>query len=224
MRPSILWRSHFCLSLQSDIKILIMRKAFLIIILTAIAVSSYGQTRAMGVRNGVSGFEADYQHEFVKDRFLECNFGMDFGCLGKGYATAKDKLGIKATAVYNFIWARPAWTNEGKWALYEGPGLTSGYVHDDVHYTANDGVNIIYFQNHGFMLGVCAQVGIEYTFWFPLQLSVDLRPTVAMHINNRLPYTNPENPEVRSYHKARIGFYDNGLLGFVPSVSVRYRF
>ena len=203
-----------------------MRKIVLTIILTALAATSYGQTRAIGVRIGASGCEADYQHTFAKDRFLECNFGLDFGYLGKYDlgTPANDKLGVKATGIYNFIWARPAWTNEGSWALYAGPGVTTGYVHDDVHYLASDGVNIINFQSHGFMLGICAQVGLEYTFWFPLQLSVDLRPTIAMHINERYPFKNPANPEAQSYYRARVGFYDNGLLGLVPTISARYRF
>lgn len=187
-----------------------MKKIILAIILTIVAFTSYGQSRAVGARLGVTGFEADYQHEFIKNSFLECDFGLDFGWLGKGDPAVKadDKSGIKATATYNFIWARPAWTNKGSWALYAGPGITTGYVHDDGHLIANDGVSIVSFQSHGFMLGICAQVGLEYTFWFPLQLSVDLRPTVGLHAN-----------------KIEGGaFYDNGLLGFVPSVSVRYRF
>ena len=187
-----------------------MKKIVLAIILAAVATTSYGQTKAMGARLGVCGFEADYQHVFIKNQFLECNFGLDFGWLGQGNSvvTPNDKLGVKATAVYNFVWARPAWTNEGSWALYAGPGVTTGYVHDDGHYMGDDGKTIISFQSHGFVLGVCAQVGVEYTFWFPLQLSVDLRPTVGMHANKI----------------EGVGFYDNGLLGFAPTISVRYCF
>ena len=188
-----------------------MKKIILAIILTTVAVTSYGQSRAIGTRIGLTGFEADYQHIFKnKNQFLECDLGVDFGWLGKSVPAVKagDKIGFKATGVYNFVWARPAWTNKGSWALYAGPGVTIGAAHDDIHYMAEDGVSIINFQRHGFVLGVCAQVGLEYTFWFPLQLSVDLRPTVGMHANK---YEG-------------VGFYDNGLLGFAPTISVRYRF
>ena len=203
-----------------------MKKILLSIFFAAISVSSFAQTRAMGIRVGVSGFEADYQHTFAKNQFLECCFGIDFGYLGAGSlkTPADTKTGMKATGTYNFIWARPAWTNEGSWALYAGAGATTGYVHDDVHYTTNDGINIANFQSHGFMLGICAQVGVEYTFKFPLQLSIDLRPTLAMHVNAKTPYLDPTKPEAISYHKVRAGLYDNGLLGFAPSISARYRF
>lgn len=187
-----------------------MKKIILVIILTTVALTSYGQSRAVGARFGVTGWEADYQHEFVKNSFLECGFGIDSGYLGKGSSAVKadEKVGIKATGIYNFIWARPAWTEKGSWALYAGPGVTTGYVHDDGHLIADDGVSVISFQSHGFMLGVCAQVGLEYTFWFPLQLSVDLRPTIGLHANKI----------------EGAAFYDNGLLGFTPLISARYRF
>ena len=179
-----------------------MRKLLLTVIIATIAVCSYAQPRAAGLRVGVTEFELDYQHSFQKNQFLEGNFGIDFGYNVNG------STGAKATAIYNFIWARPAWTEKGSWALYAGPGVTTGYVHDDGHYMGDDGKTIISFQSHGFVLGVCAQVGVEYTFWFPLQLSVDLRPTVGMHANKI----------------EGVGFYDNGLLGFAPTISVRYCF
>ena len=54
-----------------------------------------------------------------------------------------------------------------------------------------------------FLLAFSAQAGIEYTFWFPLQLSVDLRP---------------------SYGILGGEFYKRGRIGFTPSLSARYRF
>ena len=190
----------------------VMKRILLTIIVATAAVSAYAQPRALGIRAGVSGLEADYQHDFARNQFLEGNFGLDFGYNANGAP------GVKATAVYNFIWARPAWTNRGTWALYAGPGVSVGYVDDEVHFTDTDGRNINYFRDHGFMFGICGQVGLEYTFWFPLQLSVDLRPVVGLHINDG--YSAPDGRRYGS----RIGFYDNGLLGLVPSVSVRYRF
>ena len=179
-----------------------MKRLILTLIIASAALCANAQPRAVGVRFGVTGIEASYEHNINKLQFVEGNMGIDYGNKVNGMP------GIKAEGTYNFIWARPAWTNKGSWALYAGPGITTGYVHDDGHLIANDGVSIVSFQSHGFMLGICAQVGLEYTFWFPLQLSVDLRPTVGLHAN-----------------KIEGGaFYDNGLLGFVPSVSVRYRF
>lgn len=188
-----------------------MKRILLTLIATTMAISTYAQPRAAGLRIGVGGLEADYQHTFAdKNQFLEGNFGLDFGSNANGIP------GVKATATYNFIWARPAWTDKGTWAIYAGPGATIGYVGDEVHYKV--GKEVVHFPDGGFMLGVCGQVGLEYTFWFPLQLSVDLRPAIAMHVNDG--YTDSSGTR----HGARVGFYDNGLLGFAPTISARYRF
>ena len=190
-----------------------MRKFLLTFILATITVFTYAQPRSSGIRIGASGFELDYLYSFQKNQFLEGGFGIDFGYNANG------QYGIKAAATYNFIWARPAWTEKGSWILYAGPGATMGYVNDDVHFMADDGVNLaIRFQNNGFMLGLCAQVGVEYSFWFPLQLALDLRPVIGMHVNKGYSYADTFK------YPPKVGFYDNGLMGFIPSLSIRYRF
>ena len=178
-----------------------MKRILLTIIATAIVVNSYSQTRSMGARLGVTGFEASYQHNMQKNQFIEGNIGLDFGIL------ADKQPGLKATAIYNFIWARPAWTDEGTWAIYAGPGASIGYVPDEVHYKVEK--EVIHYNDGGFMLGFTCQVGLEYSFWFPLPVSVDLRPCIGMHVNA---------------HDTRVGLYDNGFLGFIPSISARYKF
>ena len=192
-----------------------MKRALLTLTIVIAGISAYAQPRSAGIRLGASGFEADYLHDIRKNLFIEGNLGLDFG------VSANSHPGIKATAVYNFIWARPAWTDQGSWALYAGPGATIGYVHDTAHFTV--GKEVYPYNSGGFMLGVCAQVGLEYSFWFPLQLSVDLRPTVAMHVSGSHSAIDPVTGESVST-KARAGFYDAGLIGFVPTISVRYRF
>lgn len=192
-----------------------MKRTILTVILVATSIISFAQPRAAGLRFGITGIEADYQHTMQKNQFVEGGLGLDFGYYANGVA------GIKATGVYNFIWARPAWTDKGKWALYAGPGATMGWVDDQVHFKV--GEEVIYYQDNGFMFGICGQVGLEYTFWFPLQISLDLRPTIAMHINNGHVYYNPVTNKDEK-HGARVGFYDNGLLGLSPHISVRYRF
>lgn len=195
-----------------------MRNKILIItigVLLCIA-DAFAQSRAVGVRVGVCGLEASYEHSFSKTQFLEGNLGLDFGNKVNGAP------GIKAEGTYNFIWARPAWTNKGSWAIYSGPGASIGYVNDEVHF--KELKEVVSFEANGFMLGISVQVGLEYTFEFPMQLSLDLRPVIGMHITGKHPYTDPANPEILRESKAKIGFYDNGLLGFAPSISIRYRF
>ena len=192
-----------------------MKRTLITLLILMTGVSSFAQPKSLGLRIGASGLEAGYQHNMSKRQFIEGNLGLDFG-----YQKAP---GIKATATYNFIWARPAWTNRGSWAIYAGPGASIGYVNDEVHFKAKDGLNIISYPDGGFMLGVCGQVGLEYSFDFPLQVSIDMRPCVGFHINDGYSYKNHVTNKTERYG-ARIGFYDNGLLGLIPNLSIKYRF
>lgn len=178
-----------------------------------------GAPGAVGARIGAMGIDGVYIHSLNSTQFIEANVGLDFGYNATGTP------GFKLSALYNYIWARPAWTDTGRWALYAGAGLSMGYVDDFVSLKGE--IPEILQENFitgsydtGFMIAAAIQVGISYTFDFPLQLAIDLRPYLGIHSNDG---------------KIRIGageydlggkteFYDNGLLGFVPSVSARYAF
>lgn len=180
-------------------------------LMLGIAFAANAQPRAIGGRIGALGTEVSYQHS-LGSNFIEANFGVDyFG-----------SPGVKAAALYNFVFARPAWTARGSWGLYAGPGLALGYVSDLVSQTVKgtsiqgpDGSLIVVPDtkvkgvHYGFMMALTGQIGLEYTFWFPLQLSVDIRPYIGLHIAGDGNGT---------------GFYNNGLFGFIPTVSARYRF
>lgn len=58
-----------------------------------------------------------------------------------------------------------------------------------------------------FNFSLAAQVGLEYQFDFPLLLSVDLRPSFGVLIS-----------------EGRYRYDIDGLMGFIPVVSARYRF
>lgn len=144
-----------------------------------IAFAASAQPRAIGGRLAY-GLEASYQHYVGGENFVEANLGL---C----YFSA-----LNATATYNFMIAQPAWTARGEWGFYAGPGATVG---------------LDFIPESEFVFGIVGQVGLEYTFWFPLQLSVDLRPQIGFAAGNR---------------GAR--FYSEGMFGFVPTIGVRYRF
>ena len=128
------------------------------------AFAAVAQPKAIGVRGGLFGSvfngEISYEHWatiFDNDYdFLEAELGV-FG--GNGF---------KATAMYNFTFAQPEFTDRGEWAFYAGPGAVAGY---------GTGVNKNDEKVAAPFVGLAAQLGLEYTFWFPLQLSVDFRPT-----------------------------------------------
>lgn len=154
-------------------------------LLMGLAFAASAQPRSIGARFGYCT-EASYQHTVGGSNFIEANLGTF------GYA------GLQASASYNFMIAQPAWTSRGEWGIYAGPGLSFG-----------TGFSRWYMTN----VDVMAQVGLEYTFWFPLQLSVDLRPQIGFIVSDNY-YTD----------KPTVYYNLSGLYGFIPSISVRYRF
>lgn len=139
----------------------------IIIIVTALllgATAAMAQPKAIGLRGGLFGLafngEISYEHWatfFDNDYdFLEAELGV-FG--GNGF---------KGTMMYNFTFAQPEFTDRGEWGLYGGPGVVAGY---------GTGINKNNEKVAAPFLGAAVQLGLEYTFWFPLQVSVDFRPT-----------------------------------------------
>ena len=191
-----------------------MKKIILIAALSVITFIASAQPRAMGIRIGATGMEASYEHSMNPVQFIQGDLGMDFGYNVNG------RPGVKATAIYNFIWARPNWTTQGSWAIYAGPGLSLGFVDDQVPYVIGD--VILGHYDNGFMIGVVGQVGVEYTFRFPLQLALEVRPCFGLHVNDGK-FRDRDSGLTVNYG-GKTGFYDNGLLGFVPSLSIRYCF
>lgn len=130
-----------------------MKKAF-VIIFTALAFAAVAsaQPKAIGLRGGW-GAHLSYEHYLGGENFLEIDGGL--------YGLSTYEFG--GTVTYNFMIARPNWTPRGQWGFYLGPGVNVGTWHNDA---GNRAIN----------LGLCVQVGLEYTFWFPLNLSLDIRP------------------------------------------------
>ena len=135
-----------------------MKKFFLVAAMVlGFAVAAAAQPRAVGVKFGW-GLEASYQHSFGAN-FLEANLGLN------------QFNSIDGSVVYNFMIAQPSWTDRGEWGFYAGPGAAVGM---------SFGTN----ETDGYLhLAAAGMVGLEYTFWFPLQLSLDLRPTLGYGFN-----------------------------------------
>lgn len=178
----------------------ITQRLFLVILLTFCStVLANAQPRALGIRGGATGVEVSYQHSFSSEQFLNIDTGLDFGYNVSGH------LGAKVTGIYNFVWSQPKWTNKGTWKLYAGPGISTGWKEDRVVVKVGEERANAFCR--GFMIALVGQVGMEYSFDIPLQISLEIRPCVGMHLA-----------------ESGLNFYDNGLLGFAPSLGVRYNF
>ena len=131
-----------------------MKKIILIAAMVlGFAVAATAQPRAIGVRLG-NGGEISYQHT-LGNNFLEVDGGLGIF----------NGINIGATGIYNFMIAQPSWTSRGTWGFYAGPGAGVGLALGDVNY---------------FALSAAGMVGLEYTFWFPLQLSFDFRQHLGL--------------------------------------------
>ena len=152
-----------------------MKKIILVAALVlGFAAAAVAQPRAIGLRGGY-GAELSYQHTLGAN-FVEA----DLGLVGSG---------LNVAATYNWMLAQPDWTDRGEWGFYAGPGAALGLNLGEVS---------------TFNVAVAGQVGLEYTFWFPLQLSLDLRPQLGLWTGG-----------------GAAGFY---FGGWCPALGVRYRF
>ena len=155
-----------------------MRKFIIFAAAVLISVTATAQPKSIGARFGY-GAELTYQHSLGKN-FIEADLGYNYA---RGY---------NVTAKYDFVVAKPQWTSEGTWKFYVGPGI---FVGSD-------------FKDKPLIFGISAQVGLEYTFKFPLQLSIDIMPTGGFYNGN----------------SSGLVFNKAGLFGFVPTIGVRYSF
>lgn len=151
-----------------------MKKIILLAaMMLSLAVAASAQPRAIGARLGW-GIDFSYQHTVKNADFVEANLGLN------------NFNSLDLSAVYNFMIAQPQWTDRGEWGFYAGPGAALG-------------MNIIGGDSY-FHLAAAGHVGLEYTFWFPLQLSFDLKPQLGFGFN--------------------YGFH----WSVTPALGVRYRF
>lgn len=142
--------------------------------------SAFAQPRAVGVRLGW-GVEVSYQHT-LGNNMLSVDAGLPaFN-------------GISAAVTYD--WINPfstkiPWNEKGEWNWSLGVGGAGGW-----YWGANEA-----------FVGVAGRVGVEYNFWFPLQLSIEWRPSFG-------PWFGHGNA----------GFYGSGLFAGGLAIGVRYKF
>lgn len=160
----------------------------------------YSQPKSVGIRMGYD-IRAVYQHNINGSYFIEAGAGTS---VSGGFNT-----GVMFNGYFHSFGNSAARFN-----LYWSAGFTTGYMYDWFPVDLFDGYNFTCRTEEwdcGFMLGAVPGIGLECDFSFPLQLSVDIRPVIGFHVGEF---------EGNSF----ANFYGNGLYGFIPSISVRYRF
>lgn len=141
-----------------------MKKTILFVIsLLMFSFATIAQPKAIGLRI-LYNAEVSYQHQFGRTNFLQVDAGSFYGFKG-----------LAVSPTFNFVFAEPNWTSKGEWQWYAGPGISTGYFLG-LRYSIHSNLNGRY--GDYFYLGLSGMLGLSYTFWFPLQLSVDFRPTI----------------------------------------------
>ena len=133
-----------------------MKRFFVIIAailgMTAVAVA---QPKAIGGRVGNYGLDVSYENYVGSGSdFLEFELGLD-----DAFSTSA----FHFDGVYNIMIAHPDWASIGQWGFYAGPGASVAV------WDSGRDENVVY-------AGLVGNVGLEYIFDFPLQISMSLRP------------------------------------------------
>ena len=132
-------------------------KKFLIILVAALGMAAVAsaQPKAIGGRIGNYGLDISYENYVGSGSdFLEFELGLD-----DAFSTSA----FHFDGVYNIMIDHPDWTSSGQWGFDAGPGASVAVWEN------GKAENVVY-------AGVVGNVGLEYIFDFPLQLSISLRP------------------------------------------------
>lgn len=136
-----------------------MKKYFFIAVLAVASLAAYAQPRAIGARLGY-GAQFSYEHGLSSGNMVSLEVGVPAF------------VAVQAACTYDWIdpfGATVPWDKRGEWHWYMGVG---------------GAVTWSWNAMNGAFIGACGRFGIEYDFWFPLQLSLDFRPTLGVGLFN----------------------------------------
>lgn len=192
-----------------------MKKFIIVCAATLLAVVAVNaQPRAIGGRVAY-GVGFSYQHSMGLDNMISVD--VDF----PGYSG-----GIGAAATYDWIFPITSWTQKGEWNWYAGVGAGLGFGWPSAH-TETWGSIKSRVSTGAFNIGVAGRIGVEYNFWFPLQLSVDWRPVIGPAIawNNITRTGDLSGTGLQAKdHDTYVGFGTGALYASAICIGVRYRF
>ena len=164
-----------------------MKKILLVAVVALVSVMAYAQPRAIGGRLGA--FDGiSYQHSLGSSNMLEVEVGWsvdgrtDFWTNAGGSSVHSRSWGQTIQAAVTYDWIDPfnaavPWNEKGEWHWYMGVGGAGGYGW--APWMGGSSLSASTSWNWGFV-GAAGRIGIEYDFWFPLQLSLDYRPTLGV--------------------------------------------
>lgn len=143
-------------------KKLLMLAILLIGLGNAVKAQSFSQN-AIGLRlGGNEGFstEVNYQRALSSENRLE---------LGLSWRSGDFFNAVKATGLYQWVW-----NIDGGFNWYAGAGASFGFFDIDNRFDGfTDDDNEIFINAAG-------DIGVEYNFDFPLQISLDFRPEISI--------------------------------------------
>ncbi|UUV21015.1 hypothetical protein MG290_03840 [Flavobacterium sp. CBA20B-1] len=144
-----------------------MKRIFLVSFLALTGLASQAQENvsknALGLRFGDSdgfGAEVSYQRLLSENNRLEIDLG---------WRSSKNYDAIKATGIYQWLWNIDGGFN---WYAGVGGGLGS-WSYSLPNYNESD-----------LFIFAAGQIGIEYNFDIPLQVSLDFRPELYLNGND----------------------------------------
>ena len=164
-----------------------MKKILFVAILAAASVMAYAQPRAIGGRLGeFDGFS--YQHSVGENNMFEIEAGFNLGnpwgnhMVGWQNGNKWNLHGHNVQVAFTYDWIDPFGATfptmpKGEWHWYMGVAAAGGYGWYGYVYDRNIGT-VGADGNWGFA-AAAGRIGVEYDFWFPLQLSLDFRPTLG---------------------------------------------
>ena len=165
------------------------KSLFILMFLVAVATAAFAQPRAVGGRFGY-GFDASYQHSIGSSNMVQVELELPAFAGRIGDAVT---AGIGVAATYDWIFPIRSWQEKGEWNWYAGVGAGAGYCWPASGY-----------------VGAAGRIGVEYNFWFPLQLSFDWRPIVG--------------PVFGSGGATDVKFNAGGLYAGAIAFGIRYKF
>lgn len=211
-----------------------MKKLFITLaILFTVGTAALAQPRAVGGRISANFWlpEASYQH-YLGPGFLQGDLQFAWGPVVRYDEDAARRVhtgvAFLLNTSYNYIFLKPNWT-VGSWDIYAGGGLAIGRMYDKGSYTYDRmaGSRIAHRQGLGFTMGVSLTAGLSYTFAkVPIQLAAEIHPVFGVHMcEDYYPYDfTRRRLDGSLVAPTVVGFYRNGLWGFLPSIAVRYAF